>query len=128
MDTVGTTGDLWRDVSAPVIDWLLTAFMLSRQPDAMRQARLRVRKGALKFESIPPGNTLFVGGPAQALVQALELTRSEWTLIESIHEAPPVGYVLGSLSEHDREMALLTLSRALRAGLFEFEESLEGQA
>lgn len=120
-EVVRTTGDLWRDASAVVIDRLLLSAALLHQPAALLQARLRIRSGALKFESFPPGERTYIAGPAGALVPPFEMTPSEWRLLRSIHQAPTVGSVVNSLCESDRETSMRAVSTALRSGLFDID-------
>jgi hypothetical protein len=64
---------------------------------------------------------MYVAGPAGALAPPFEVTRSEWNLLRSIHEAPRVESVVSVQGEREREAALKTISRALSAGLFDVQ-------
>lgn len=129
VQTVQFADDLWRDVSASAIERLLASLELLRQPaGALLRARLRIVKGALTLESFHQDGEekIYLAGPAGSLVRPLEITHSDWALLQSVHRAPNVGSALTSHEVEARAAALLTISRALRAGVFNVQAESAG--
>jgi hypothetical protein len=126
---VQVAGDLWRDVSASAIERHFASVELLRQPPAaLLRARLRILEGALLFEPFHQSgeDNVYFAGPAGSLVRPLRLTRSECALLQSVHRAPDVESALISHKGEAREAGLLTISGALRAGIFNVQAETPG--
>jgi len=120
-EKVEVADDLWGNISASAIDRLFTSLDLLHGPETeFLRARLRIFERALTFQRFTQDDTVYLAGPAGSLVAPLSLTRSEWVLLQSVHTAPNVGSVVQACDAGSPVTALHTISRALRAGVFDF--------
>jgi SAM-dependent methyltransferase len=122
---------IWDELSAANIERLLVASRLLQQPVSMLlRVRLRIPQSALVFRAVKDeedeAGKLYLGLPPEYLIAAVSLTQSEWEFVRTLDRSDDVESALTSLATGPdavqlREAALLTVSRLLRAGLFDIQ-------
>jgi SAM-dependent methyltransferase len=119
-ETVDVTDDLWANISADSVQRLFNCLdLLHRPAEELLAARMRIAQDVLTFQHFQQDEILHLAGSAGSLLRPLALKLSEWHLLKQIHAAPDAGSVLCDSDPETREAQMLTVSRALRAGVFE---------
>jgi len=117
--TLRAGNDLWNDISTEMIERLLAAQVLLREPaESLRHARVRIPDGSLLVRPLTKAaqaeDKIYLGLPPEHLLSSLELSQHEWTVLEAGEEE-------GSL----RQLPKGLVAKAAHAGLIEEQSTHE---
>jgi hypothetical protein len=111
--TLRAGNDLWNDISTEMIERLLAAQVLLREPtEGLRHARVHIPNGSLLVRPLTKASEaadkIYLGLPPGHLLSSLELSQQEWTVLEA-------GGGEGSLEQLPKDL----VAKAAHAGLIE---------